>query len=196
LISNCGVSPEFARRVNLGDRVNEYNRNQRLNPKAGLFDWHKHKLQVPYLVAGIERYERLASYFGIDTRHPLMDIRLLKLSAALPLEQRVRGGWTKYMLRIIASSRLPHSVAWREGWEELGWKFGARLTQSVKENDELQWRRLKESLSSYLDHRQLAKYQFEFSLVKDPELLAAWWRDGTLQQWLSQLSGNSPNEKQ
>ena len=83
-------------------------------------NWQLETLQSSNLTVGIERYERITSYFGIETRHPLLDIRLLQFSCAVPMRQKVRDGWSKYLLRGLAAQRLPQSVAWREGWEGPG----------------------------------------------------------------------------
>jgi asparagine synthase (glutamine-hydrolysing) len=129
LLARSPISPELARRADLAGRFARYQQYLANNSGEGLQAWHQHIMQVPYLIAGIERYERLASYFGVEVRHPLLDTRLLAFSAALPLAQKVRGGWSKFLLRRLAAGRLPAEVAWREGWEELGWQFEARLAQ-------------------------------------------------------------------
>jgi asparagine synthase (glutamine-hydrolysing) len=126
LREDSSISTDFAREVDLASRVSEYDRSNLVDYRTSLQGWHKQIMQVPYLVIAIERYERLGSYFGVEARHPLLDIRLLELSNALPLEQKAFAGWSKFLLRRLAIGQLPDSVVWREGWEQLGWKFALR----------------------------------------------------------------------
>jgi asparagine synthase (glutamine-hydrolysing) len=150
LCSERHISSHFAHRANLRARVKEYDQNLSV-PSADLKTWHQHIVQVPYLTAGVERYERLASCFRIEPRHPLLDIRLLELAAAFPLQYKTRDGWSKFSLRQVARSRLPYSVAWREGWEELGWLFLSRWSQNLAVVPFLSQASLENTLSKYMD---------------------------------------------
>ena len=137
-------------------------------------------MQVPYLTAAVERYERLASYFGVETRHPLLDVRLLRFSNALPLAQKVRDGWSKYMLRSLADKRLPATVAWREGWEEIGWKFNFKLAEALLPDSGLS---VATSPSPYpVDH--LDRINSSGPPRYDPDLIRSW-RDFQFHLWLS-----------
>jgi asparagine synthase (glutamine-hydrolysing) len=146
--------------------------------------WHSHTLQAPDLTVAIERYERLGGYFGLEMRHPLLDIRLLRFSAALPLRQRVRGGWSKYILRRLANGRLPHSVAWREGWEQLGWQFTAGRAEQRRLEGSLPAEAVKERLSPYLKPRPLGYYHGNATGAAPAEELMEMWRHYCLSQWI------------
>jgi asparagine synthase (glutamine-hydrolysing) len=56
---------------------------------------------------GSEAHERSASLFGLDTRHPFGDRRILEFGLAIPEEQRWRGATTKFVLRNAARDWLP-----------------------------------------------------------------------------------------
>lgn len=56
---------------------------------------------------GSEAHERSAAQFGIDTRHPFGDRRILEFGLAIPEEQRWRGPLTKFVLRTAARDWLP-----------------------------------------------------------------------------------------
>ena len=75
------------------------------------------------MVAASERYERVAAAFGVEARQPLLDKRVVEFFLNLPREQKIRHGWTKYLLRRAAEECLPAEVAWREGKEHIGSVF-------------------------------------------------------------------------
>lgn len=183
LVKGQVIAADLCRRVDLPSRVVEYDHSTQLDHSEGLLAWHLNILQVPYLTAAIERYERLGSYFGLETRHPLLDIRLLELSVALPLDQKVRGGWSKYLLRQIAQQRLPYSVAWREGWEELGWSFTLRQAQKLGTMSDLSLEDLQQTLAPYTDRHSLAQC-CRAGFDGEEEQLVEYWQQYLLCQWL------------
>lgn len=60
-------------------------------------------------IHGTELDERAASFFGLESRHPLNDQRLIEFALALPEEQRWRDS-PKFILRKAMGARLPISV--------------------------------------------------------------------------------------
>jgi asparagine synthase (glutamine-hydrolysing) len=50
---------------------------------------------------------------SIETRLPFLDYRLVEFAVSLPVSQKIRVGWTKYVLRTATQNLLPHEVVWR-----------------------------------------------------------------------------------
>jgi len=186
LVSEHGISRGFANDIDLQGRLAEYDRTHWLASGSTLQAWHQHAMQAPYLTAAIERYERLASYFGLETRHPLLDVRLLELSSALPLQYKVRGGWSKFMLRLLADDRLPDSVAWREGSEQLGWLFTAQRAKKLAVTYGFPLDFMEGSLSRYVEKRKLKQWQ-RGSGHGGMALTADSWRCYILCHWLQRM---------
>lgn len=85
------------------------------------------------------RYEdRNSMHFAIETRLPFLDYRLVELGFHLPGEMKLRGGWSKAVLRDAMAGILPEPVRmrrdkngfataeglwWREGLGELAFKI-------------------------------------------------------------------------
>lgn len=68
-------------------------------------------LQLPHLL----RYEdRNSMRHSIETRLPFLDYRLMEAAASLPLDHKLRDGWTKYVVRKAAAPHLPDEVTWRK----------------------------------------------------------------------------------
>lgn len=183
LLAQGALPVDLARRVDLSGRLREYELGRSATGDAGIQDWHQQVMQAPFLAAAVERYERLAGYFGVESRHPLLDVRLLRVSNALPLAQKVRGGWSKYMLRSLAEKRLPAAVAWREGWEEIGWKFNATLVEVLASSSNSSASRAGNAWNAYLPEKPVGikstgAPQYDSGLMKS-------WRDFQLDFWLS-----------
>ena len=52
----------------------------------------------------------------------------MEFCLSLPWQQKSRRGWSKFLLRRLVEHRLTPAIAWREGWEHIGWDFNvARL---------------------------------------------------------------------
>lgn len=60
------------------------------------------------------RYEdRNSMAHGIEARLPFLDYRLVELSLNLPLELKIRDGWTKWILRKAFEPYMPREITWR-----------------------------------------------------------------------------------
>ncbi|MCG6885597.1 MAG: hypothetical protein LJE74_00140 [Proteobacteria bacterium] len=117
------IRPEFAGDVDLRARLARLRSHNCPGPCASLRELHWRNILHPFLTVGVERYDRVAALCGVEPRHPLLDKRLVELSLSLPWNQLVRDGRSKYLLRRLANQYLPGEVAWRQGWEHVGWDF-------------------------------------------------------------------------
>jgi asparagine synthase (glutamine-hydrolysing) len=69
------------------------------------------KFSLPVLL----RYEdRNSMAHAVEARLPLLDYRLVEMLASLPLSQKMRDGWTKYVLRNAMKGILPEKVRLRK----------------------------------------------------------------------------------
>jgi asparagine synthase (glutamine-hydrolysing) len=60
------------------------------------------------------RYEdRNSMAFSIEARVPFLDYRLVEFTCSLPLDYRIRHGWSKWILRESLRDVLPPAVCWR-----------------------------------------------------------------------------------
>jgi asparagine synthase (glutamine-hydrolysing) len=51
--------------------------------------------------------------FSIETRLPFLDYRVVEYAIRLPVELKIRQGWTKWLLRQAMADVLPRDIAWR-----------------------------------------------------------------------------------
>jgi asparagine synthase (glutamine-hydrolysing) len=66
--------------------------------------------QIPALL----RYEdRNSMHFSIETRLPFLDWQLLEFNLSLPVDFKIKNGWSKYLVRDSMNKRLPDAITWR-----------------------------------------------------------------------------------
>ena len=69
------------------------------------------RLSVPALV----HYEdRMSMSVAREIRLPFLDYRLVSLLVSLPVEYKLRDGWTKWIFRRAMEALLPKEIAWRK----------------------------------------------------------------------------------
>jgi asparagine synthase (glutamine-hydrolysing) len=67
-----------------------------------------------YSVPALTHYEdRNSMAHSLEVRHPFLDHRLVNYALALPVDYKIRKGWTKYILR-KSFPDLPPPIAWRK----------------------------------------------------------------------------------
>ena len=70
---------------------------------------------IQFNIYELLRYEdRNSMAFSIESRVPFLDHRLVELSLELPTEQKIKGGWTKKILREAMAPELPEAINWRK----------------------------------------------------------------------------------
>jgi asparagine synthase (glutamine-hydrolysing) len=120
----------------------------------------------------LEVYSRGCGEFGVETRFPFLDKRLVEYCVAIPGEQKVSQGYTRAVVRRALQGYLPEAIRLRPDKGDLGWSFRGGFDFSR----ELVERTLESSgpfLSRYLDATRLHKLRDRYkndSLV-DEELL-------------------------
>ena len=69
-----------------------------------------HETILPTLLRNYDRYS-MAS--GVEIRMPFMDHRVVALAFSMPWSDKVRGGYTKAVVRSAVSGFVPDDIAWR-----------------------------------------------------------------------------------
>jgi len=75
-------------------------------------------IELANLPALLRFEDKNSMHFGIETRLPFLDWRLVETALSLPTSCKFRRGWTKWVLRRAMNDRLPPEVTWRK------WKIG------------------------------------------------------------------------
>lgn len=123
MVANSLISPELIVRVNMRERYKRYRSSVRNSHQ-----WHPDhealsSMSAPYITAGLERFNRVASLFGIEPRPPFADRDLIEFQAWVPIHLRFRDGHAKWILREAMRTLLPANIAWRTDKSHIGWAF-------------------------------------------------------------------------
>ncbi len=163
VLSRAPLSRALASEVRLEERLLELNAAGRSAGKQGLRQACIDRVTAPFLAAANERYWRTAGACGIEARKPFLDKRVVEFCLSLPWDQKARDGWSKFTVRRLAETVLPESVAWRSGWEHLGWSVteARLLADRTLVVDTLE--RNRESLSAFVDSDKYARALEQFT---------------------------------
>ncbi|WP_057832345.1 asparagine synthase-related protein [Colwellia sp. TT2012] len=88
------------------------------NPFSASFDPAKHAryhgLNTTSTYNAMRSYQKVASDYGIDVRHPFFDADIVKFSFAIPEKLLIQGAYPKWLLRQTMQAYLPASVCWNK----------------------------------------------------------------------------------
>ncbi len=131
--------------------------------------------------------DRNSMAFSIAARVPFLDYRLVEYLSSLPLDQKVRGGVTKYVLRRAIRGLVPDAVRCRMD------KMGFVTPEEVWMKDELAPHILalfstpEFSRRPYWDAEQVLRNYREFLDGKSP-YSTEFWRIACAEMWLKQFA--------
>ncbi len=91
--------------------------------------FHLHDLTSPMQSAVMEMISPLASEYSISPRSPFYDRRLVEFCLALPAEQKMQQGWSRFILRQGMHGILPPEVQWRPDKSDLSFGFAHGLSR-------------------------------------------------------------------
>jgi asparagine synthase (glutamine-hydrolysing) len=180
------ICPDFARRVNLVDRLQALAAHSPSKMLSTLGEERALAIDHPYLTVGVERYNRVASAVAVEPRHPFLDRRVLTFCLALPGSQKLDSGWPKVILRRAMAGRLPDEVRWRQGKQDLGWEFTQALMETRRSQTKLDIDRNTDLLLNYVDMNKLRKICQSYFDDKDLTQCEFIYETASLAVWLRQ----------
>lgn len=88
------------------------------NPFSATFNPAKHAryhgLKTTSTYNSMRSYQKVASGYGIDVRHPFFDADIVNFSFAIPEKLLIQGVYPKWLLRHTMQAYLPQSVCWNK----------------------------------------------------------------------------------
>jgi asparagine synthase (glutamine-hydrolysing) len=118
---NGAISPRFAHRTGLSDRVKGSPESTATSLRQG----HAASVTGGAWEFVLSTYDKIGARNQVEQRYPFFDVRLVELCVSLPFEQRLREGRTRSILRRAMKGVLPESVRDRVGKGNLS--IGVRL---------------------------------------------------------------------
>jgi asparagine synthase (glutamine-hydrolysing) len=170
------ISPQFSRKIGLVRRL-------RPEPSRSAFSSFAQRDTYDGLHSGwhtlaLEVIERHGAAFGVDVRHPFHDRRAIEFAFAMPEEQRLRRGQSKFVLRQAMQGLLPDTVRQRVGKADGSHMYAEAL-------DVLGGERAVDSLNiaslGWVDRDEVRRMYQEMTLARDtgdysglPHIMTLW----------------------
>lgn len=176
------LAEDFRRRSGIEAALESRRRPRPENGRAA-----EHALLLePQQVFALEVLDREGRDAGVEVRFPFWDRSLIDYALALPTEAKLRGGWTRMILRAALKRDLPAKVLWRRDKHD----FSAQLFGGLRRSPNLTPERLealRPRLSRYLDVDRVLELRRRLDEAAPPDgaNLQALWRIGLLGVWLS-----------
>ena len=180
------IHPAFAHRIDLVDRLDALESTRSAVPWTERTDhfWGLESGALPY---SLELMGTLAGGMGIETGYPFCDRRLIEFCLSLPPEQKLRDGWSRWVMRGAMEGILPPKVQWRGGKGTLsphcsrGLKRYERalLDEVILDGDS--------GLEAYVEMDALRSAYERYLEQGTTQDLAPVWVSATLALWLKRM---------
>jgi asparagine synthase (glutamine-hydrolysing) len=183
-VADSIISRDFAARIDVEARLDALWAHRDRRTARTPRERQARDIAHPQIAAALERYHRVAASQGIEARHPFFDRRVVEFCLALPWDQKVRDGWSKWIVRRASAGLLPDGVRWRRGrWVRLGWRF---LAAAIGQSREFLDRELSSDMSELAPYVDLAKVRtlHDRYLLGDLEAAEPIWTAAVLSSWL------------
>jgi asparagine synthase (glutamine-hydrolysing) len=154
-IGSSLIDEEFARRFCLEDKLfglyDEMNRAENSGVQAA----HIYFLTRPGLASSMDLYGSAAAPYGIESRHPWSDRRLVEFYLKLPMNQKSRAGWTKYLVRKSLDGYVDTDIVWNSRKDHLLMRMVRAIMKNSREQIEAARGSMGEVLSGIVDAKRV-----------------------------------------
>jgi asparagine synthase (glutamine-hydrolysing) len=120
------VEPTYAAKHDLEARYRKWQNASSL-ASVTCRDEHYRVLTNPIQVAALEEMDALSAARGLESRYPFWDKRLIEFCLSLPATQKLKGGWSRLVMRRAMGGILPENIQWRKTKTEFVYGFLSRL---------------------------------------------------------------------
>jgi asparagine synthase (glutamine-hydrolysing) len=100
----------FGLHSNLGSEYTSHPRWRQMDHLSRALFWQTHSFILPTILRSYDRYGMANS---VEIRMPFLDWRVATLAFALPWHSKIRGGYSKAIIRDAAAPYMPHDIAYR-----------------------------------------------------------------------------------
>jgi asparagine synthase (glutamine-hydrolysing) len=113
------LGADLSHRIDVPARVARLSASRSRRPRSER-EGHIRQLSWGIHAAILTGTDGLGAGLGIEVRHPFYDVRLAEFCIALPGDQKIRNGWTRWVMRNAMEGILPPRVQWRAYKSNLG----------------------------------------------------------------------------
>ena len=105
------VNADFSKQVRLKERIERYTPKKASLRSVRQEHWQA--MSGGVLAVNLEAMDRCAAAFGLESRHPFLDRRLVEFCLAVPSDQKFKGGFGRMIMRQGLNNILPKAIQWR-----------------------------------------------------------------------------------
>lgn len=186
------LNADFISRIDLVSHRQKLRALRGEKPKTEKED-HLRKLNWGVMQYTLEVLNKSASAFGIELRFPFWDRRLIDFCLAIPAEQKIQNGWTRFILRNAMTEILPKPIQWRKDKGNLSHAFRYGLLNFEKDHIEKILTNKSGKISQYINIDALRRSNSFFQtgrMLTDEEVMFLW-KSTTLALWLEHTTLSS-----
>jgi asparagine synthase (glutamine-hydrolysing) len=97
---------------------------------------HLEGVDAALVTVAFEEFDLVSCAFGIESRHPFFDKRLVEFCLSLPVRHKIREGWTRVVLRQAMHGVLPEEIRLRVDKSNLEHNFALSLRPDSPQLDQ------------------------------------------------------------
>jgi asparagine synthase (glutamine-hydrolysing) len=148
---------------------------------------HCRELMSELIPLGLEVADRAAAAFAVEPRYPFFDRRLVEFCLALPPQQKLSSGWTRFIMRRALSNLLPKEICWRSTKSDLGPNFNRAFIRFEREQIERTIASEDGPIREYVDIPELRQAFHRYGSEGSEHDALTVWRVLTLNVWLRRM---------
>ena len=187
-VVNPALDPEFIERTDAKERLFDSVATRPATART----LHHNRLRSDLVVMILERLNKTSKAFNIEPRYPFFDRRLVEFCLALPADQKIQEGWTRYAMRNAMEGVLPTEVQQRPDkatlapsfWQALQEYTADDIAEILFEDDP--------QMTEYVDLERAESGYRELANEGSPGLNTVWF-PVVLERWLR--SGVGPSSQ-
>jgi asparagine synthase (glutamine-hydrolysing) len=106
------LNRDFVQQESIKIRIDELNRRKNSLPHNAR-QAHIRELSSGNVPLSLEFLDEVASHCNMEIRYPFYDKRVIEYCLAVPVDQKLFDGWTRYIFRSSMARTIPEEIRWR-----------------------------------------------------------------------------------
>jgi asparagine synthase (glutamine-hydrolysing) len=106
------LNEEFVHQESIKIRIDEFKRRKNTLPHNAK-QAHLQELTSGNVPLSLELLDKVAAHCNVDIRYPFYDQRVIEYCLAVPADQKLTDGWSRFIFRNSLAGILPEDIRWR-----------------------------------------------------------------------------------
>lgn len=106
------LNRDFIRQNSIKIRIDEFKRRENSLPHNAK-EAHLRELSSGNVPLSLELLDKIAAHCNVEIRYPFYDQRVIEYCLAVPADQKLSDGWSRFIFRNSLAGILPEEIRWR-----------------------------------------------------------------------------------